>query len=67
MSLTLNEIGLDAVKTIKLAQTDEIEKIYLENTEIAKNKGIFGSPSFVIDNEVFWGDDRCEDAIKWLS
>ena len=67
LSSTLNEIGLDAVKTIKLAQTDEIEKIYLKNTKMAKNKGIFGSPSFVVDNEVFWGDDRCEDAIKWLS
>ena len=67
LSTTLNEIGLDAVKTIKLAKTDEIEKIYLKNTEMAKNKGIFGSPSFVVDNEVFWGDDRCEDAIKWLS
>ena len=67
LSSTLNEIGLDAVKTIKLAQTDEIEKIYLKNTEMAKNKGIFGSPSFVVDNEVFWGVDRCEDASKWLS
>ena len=37
-----------------------------ENTEMAKNKGIFGSPSFIVENEVFWGDDRCEDAIKWL-
>ena len=33
---------------------------------MAKNKGIFGSPSFTVENEVFWGDDRCEDAIKWL-
>ena len=43
----------------------EIEDNYLQNTEIAKNKGIFGSPTFIYENEVFWGDDRCEDAIKW--
>ena len=67
LSTTLKEIGLNAEETIKLAQTEEIEQNYLKNTEMAKNKGIFGSPSFVIDNEVFWGDDRCEDAIKWLS
>ena len=67
LSSTLREIGLDPDKIINLAQADEIEQKYLKNTEIAKNKGIFGSPSFVIDNEVFWGDDRCEDAIKWLS
>ena len=66
LSSTLREIGLDPDKIINLAQADEIEQKYLKNTEIAKNKGIFGSPSFTIENEVFWGDDRCEDAIKWL-
>ncbi len=66
LSSTLKEIGLDAENIIKLAQTDEIEQNYLKNTEMAKNKGIFGSPTFIVENEVFWGDDRCEDAIKWL-
>ena len=67
LSTTLKEIGLNVEETIKLAQTEEIEQNYLKNTEMAKNKGIFGSPSFVIDNEIFWGDDRCEDAIRWLT
>ena len=66
LSSTLKEIGLDPDKIINLAQEDEIELKYLKNTEMAKNKGIFGSPSFIVENEVFWGDDRCEDAIKWL-
>ena len=67
LSSTLEEIGLDAKNIIKQAQTDDIEQKYLKNTELAKNKGIFGSPTFIVENEVFWGDDRCEDAIKWLS
>ena len=66
LSSSLKEIGLDSDDVIKQAQTDEIEQKYLKNTEMAKNKGIFGSPSFIVENEVFWGDDRCEDAIKWL-
>ena len=66
LSSTLREIGVDPDKIINLAQADEIEQKYLKNTEMAKNKGIFGSPSFIVENEVFWGDDRCEDAIKWL-
>ncbi len=66
LSSSLREIGLDPDKIINLAQADEIEQKYLKNTEMAKNKGIFGSPSFIVENEVFWGDDRCEDAIKWL-
>ena len=67
LSSTLKEIGLDSDDVIKQAQTDEIEQKYLKNTEMAKNKGIFGSPTFIVENEVFWGDDRCEDAIKWFS
>ena len=67
LSSTLKEIGLDSDNVIKQAQTDEIEQKYLKNTEMAKNNGIFGSPTFIVENEVFWGDDRCEDAIKWLS
>jgi len=67
LSSTLEEIGLDAKNVIKQAQADDIEQKYLKNTEMAKNKGIFGSPTFIVENEVFWGDDRCEDAIKWLS
>ncbi len=66
LSSSLKEIGLDSESVIKMAQTDEIEQKYLQNTEMAKNKGIFGSPTFIVENEVFWGDDRCEDAIKWL-
>ena len=66
LSSTLEEIGLDSDGVIKQAQTDEIEQKYLKNTEMAKNKGIFGSPTFIVENEVFWGDDRCEDAIKWF-
>ena len=67
LSSTLKEIGLDSDNVIKQAQKDEIDQKYLKNTEMAKNKGIFGSPTFIVENEVFWGDDRCEDAIKWLS
>ena len=33
--------------------------------ERAQRTGIFGSPSFIVDGELFWGDDRLEDAIAW--
>jgi 2-hydroxychromene-2-carboxylate isomerase len=26
---------------------------------------IFGAPSFVVDGELFWGNDRLEDALTW--
>ena len=39
---------------------------YNANTKEALTKGIFGAPSFTVENEIFWGDDRLEDAIEYL-
>ena len=50
---------------ISKAKSEIIEAQYNENTNSARENKIFGSPSFVVNNEVFWGDDRMEDAIKW--
>ena len=43
-----------------------IENKYNANTKEALAKGIFGAPSFSVVNEIFWGDDRIEDAIEYL-
>ena len=34
-----------------------------ERNDEAVAAGIFGSPSFIVDGELFWGDDRLEDAL----
>jgi 2-hydroxychromene-2-carboxylate isomerase len=34
-------------------------------TDVARALGIFGSPTFVCGTELFWGDDRLEEAIDW--
>ncbi len=61
-----NNWGVDYVQlTYKQASSEEVNNIYLSNTEKARKNKIFGSPSFVVKNEIFWGDDRMEDAIKW--
>ena len=35
------------------------------NTDRAIELGIFGAPSFVVGDELFWGNDRLEDALDW--
>ena len=50
---------------ISEAKSEIIEAKYKENTNSARENKIFGSPSFIVKNELFWGDDRMEDAIKW--
>jgi len=60
-----NELNLNKEDIISKAKTSKIEQKYLNNTDEARKLKIFGSPSFIVNNEIFWGDDRLEDAIQW--
>ena len=59
------ELNIDKDETISQANSKEIINNYNLNTNSARDNKIFGSPSFVVKNEIFWGDDRMEDAINW--
>ena len=52
-------------RVLALAQSDETGRAYDEATAEAKSLGIFGAPTFVTRGEMFWGDDRLEDAVRW--
>ena len=65
VSESLREINQDPERVLELAADDNIRKAYLSQTEQAQSKNIFGSPSFIVDGELFWGDDRLEDAVNW--
>ncbi|WP_419904103.1 2-hydroxychromene-2-carboxylate isomerase [Kiloniella sp.] len=62
---SLHEIGQDPGRVIELANSPVMETAYLAATDEARSLGIFGSPTFVVGKELFWGDDRLEDAISW--
>ena len=48
------------------AESPEIKAKLRANTEEAQARGIFGAPSFTTESgELFWGDDRLEDALLW--
>ena len=66
ISEILNELKLNKDETLKNANSEDIKSQYLQNTDIAYKLGVFGSPTFVYKDEVFWGDDRLEDCIKWI-
>jgi 2-hydroxychromene-2-carboxylate isomerase len=65
MSASLIEIGQDAERVLSVAQTGRVEKALSDATDEAMEMGVFGSPTFSVTGEVFWGDDRLEDAIRW--
>ena len=59
------KLKINKDEIILKAKSKEIENKYLLNTSNARNNKIFGSPTFIVNKEIFWGDDRMEDAIKW--
>ena len=59
-------MNLDKEDTLNKAKSSEINNQYLDNTARAYKNGVFGSPTFIYKGEVFWGDDRLEDCIKWI-
>ena len=65
LSEVLREIGQSPARVVELAGTDAVAERYRLATEEAKALGVFGSPTFVVDGEVFWGDDRLDDALRW--
>ena len=67
LSEVLNELNLNKDEVIKNSNSANIKDQYLQNTENAYKAGVFGSPTFIYKGEVFWGDDRLEDCIKWIN
>ena len=64
-SLILEQLGQNPNEVLARADSSEIRDRYAAETEVARDLGIFGSPTFVYNSEIFWGDDRLEDAIDW--
>jgi len=65
LSASLSEIGCDPETILLAAETEEVKRRLRAETEEARKKGIFGSPTFDVEGELFWGDDRLEDAVDW--
>lgn len=62
----MKQVGQSLDRVLELAASEAVERTYRAATGEARTLGIFGSPSFVVDrNELFWGDDRLEDAIDF--
>jgi 2-hydroxychromene-2-carboxylate isomerase len=56
-------LGRDANAALARAQSDEAKGALRATTEEAQRLGVFGAPSFVTNGELFWGNDRLEQAL----
>ena len=60
LKLIADDLKISFEELSKLATSDKIKKIYEANTQEAINMNIFGVPSYIYNNEIFWGKDRLE-------
>ena len=65
VSGSLKDVGQDPARVLDLANEERIGQKLDAETNAARELGIFGSPTFSVGRELFWGDDRLEDAISW--
>jgi 2-hydroxychromene-2-carboxylate isomerase len=62
----LSLMNVDARAALEAAQSDDIKGRLRSQVEQAQQLDIFGAPSFTTaDGELFWGNDRLEQALAW--
>ncbi|MES2974347.1 MAG: 2-hydroxychromene-2-carboxylate isomerase [Pseudomonadota bacterium] len=59
--------GVDAKALVEGAASPEAAALLREAVERSLNAGVFGSPTVVVDGEMFWGVDRLEEVDAWLA
>ncbi len=65
---SIADAGQSVERVLEAAGGEENVARYEAATDTARARGIFGAPSFVVDErELFWGDDRLEDAVAFAT
>jgi 2-hydroxychromene-2-carboxylate isomerase len=59
--------GLDAAKLLARAQTPEVKTRLIENTQAAVERGAFGSPTFFVGTEMFFGKEQLREVEDMLA
>jgi 2-hydroxychromene-2-carboxylate isomerase len=67
LALVLSKLGVNPEDAVKAANTQENKDRLKAQTEEAIARGLFGAPSFTVGDELFWGNDRLEQAVAWAA
>lgn len=63
----LMALDVDADAALSAATAPEHKPLLRTATEGAMAAGLFGAPSFIVDDELFWGGDRLDAALGWAA
>lgn len=61
----LTDLSLDADALIARGKSEAAKEALRRRVDEARHLGLFGAPTFLVDGEMFWGNDRLEDALDW--
>jgi 2-hydroxychromene-2-carboxylate isomerase len=67
LSALLRALGKAPQDVIARAGSEAVRALYDSETDVARRLGVFGVPTFAVGQEIFWGDDRLEQALAWAS
>lgn len=67
MAEVLTGLGLPAAALLARAQSEPVKMHLREQTERARARGIFGAPTFFVGDDMFWGNDRLDDALTFAA
>lgn len=62
----LNEAGLDGARTLRRIQDPAVKAKLVANTDASVARGCFGSPTFFVGQEIFFGKDRLRDVEEMI-
>jgi 2-hydroxychromene-2-carboxylate isomerase len=62
-----DEQGVDGAALLAATQDQAVRREYEANTAAAIEQGVFGVPTFVIGDELFWGQDRLDFVARALA
>lgn len=60
LKVIAQDCGVDADKLLRNAQSAEIQAQFATNTQEAITRGVFGSPTYFVDGDMFYGQDRLD-------
>jgi 2-hydroxychromene-2-carboxylate isomerase len=63
----LRSLHLDSERLLSRIAQPDIKARLQQRTAEAQQRGVFGAPSFICGGELFWGDDRLEQALAWAA
>ena len=59
----LKNININPKTFFLRASGESVKNLLRKKTDEAFEKGVFGAPTFLVNNKIFWGQDRLEYAI----